>query len=104
MRPSIAIASVGQASAHFAHPSGHFDESMTGRPRYRSGKIGSSPAGNEIVRYPCLMRSLIILALDLHRCRICVTSRSSAPMRAQFAFFLPTFVALLEWHYKSCPQ
>ena len=43
------IASVGQASAHARQPSGHFDGSTTGNPRYRSGNVGAV-AGKPMVR------------------------------------------------------
>ncbi len=43
------IAWVGQTSAHSRHPSGQADASIRGRPRKRSGKIGSS-TGKGVVR------------------------------------------------------
>src|SRR6476646_2903299 len=56
------IASVGQASAHISQPSGHFVRSTIGSPRKRSGICGE-PLGYAMVRYPCRMRSRMMLCM-----------------------------------------
>src|SRR5262249_23683572 len=50
------IASVGHASAQARQPSGQRDASITGKPRKRSGSVGSW-AGYGIVRCPCFTRA-----------------------------------------------
>src|SRR5437773_4421117 len=54
--PSTVMASVGHASAQARHPSGHLEESTTGKPRNRSGSVGTWD-GYGIVRKPCFRRA-----------------------------------------------
>src|SRR5437868_3415914 len=54
--PSMLMAPVGHASAHSRQPSGHLAASITGRPRKRSGSVGSW-AGYAMVRCPCFKRA-----------------------------------------------